>query len=90
MNWHELTQDEIDGLGDHEFLIDIQPDTVPHQGARDGNALIRIQRPGWSWIIVDKRGRGRKDKSPRVHAGPADTREAALADAIAKLMELRA
>jgi hypothetical protein len=88
-NWHAPTDDEINGVGDHIWLIDIQPDIVPYQACNDGNALIRVNRPGWSWIIADKRKKDRKDKSPYFHTGSAETREAAIGDAMAKLGELR-
>ena len=89
MNWHEPTQDEVDGCGDHRWLVDIQPDDIPHQATRDGDALIRIQRRGWSWLVKDTQKRDKKDTSPSYHMGWNDTREAAIGDAFAKLAELR-
>lgn len=89
MNWHEPTQDEINGMGDFAWHVDIQPDSIPHQATQDGDALIRIQRPGWSWLIVNKQKRDKKDKSPIFYMGVTDTREAAIGEAFAKLAELR-
>lgn len=90
MNWHEPTQEEIDGSGDNAFLVDITPDAIPHQVAQDGDALLRISRTGWSWILKDLRPRGRKEKRPYLHMGWNDTREAAIGEVLAKLAELRA
>jgi hypothetical protein len=89
MNWHEPTDDENNGVGDWSFMIDIQPDIVPHQAGVDGDALIRIARPGWSWVVKDLRPRDKKDKSSRLDIGHVDTREAAIGEVLAKLATLR-
>lgn len=91
MNWHQPTEEEINGDGDHRFLIDVIPDVVPHQAARDGDALVRIARPGWSWSILDRVKR--KDKRANVDdwfiIGMEDTREAAIGAMFSKLSEIR-
>lgn len=89
MNWHQPTKEEINGEGDHRWLVDIQPDDIPYQVTRDGDALVRIQRPGWSWLIRDTEKRGKKGHAPYYWTGVADTREAAIGEAFAKLAELR-
>lgn len=84
MNWHGSTQAEINGEGDHTYLIDIQPDIVPHQSMTDGDALLRIHKPGWSWTVLDTR------VELIVMLGHCDTKEAAVGEVQAALAELRA
>lgn len=92
MNWHEPTADEIKGEGGYQFLIDISPDWVPHQAATDGDALFRVQKPGWAWRIqrqvLDKKG---KRQGWQIYdLDIADTKEAAIGSAQAALGRLRA
>jgi hypothetical protein len=88
--WHAPSQAEISGEGDYAFVIDIQPDVIPYQAGVDGDALIRVNRPGWSWVIVDKRKRERKEKArPYFYMGTTESREAAIGEAMAQLGALR-
>lgn len=91
MNWHEPTPEEVDGTGDQAFLVDIAPDEVPHQAATDGDALFRIAKPGWAWMIRRERlGRkGNREGWRMMDSGVADTKEAAIGDAMAALGRLR-
>jgi hypothetical protein len=84
VNWHEPTEEEKDGTGDYNYLVDVMPDIVNHQAANDGDALLRIGKAGWTWIIRSKR-----DHLSVVDNGEANTKEAALADAQAALGRLR-
>lgn len=84
MNWHAPTEEEIAGLGDHVYLVDISPDTIPHQAMTDGDALFRVMKPGWSWIVKDLRR-----PNPWLDSGECDTKEAAIGDAQAALARLR-
>lgn len=93
MNWHEPTKDEVDGNGDWKFIVDIQPGDIPHQCGSDGDALFRIGRPGWNWMIrtfeYDKK-KGRYMRAAPFETGESETRPAAIADAQAALARLRA
>jgi len=92
MNWHEPTQDEIVGNGDHQFLVDILPGIIPHQTAQDGDALLRVGRHGWTWeirIFVEK-GRKKERTFSGFRLGEAETKDAAIGDALAELARLRA
>jgi hypothetical protein len=93
MNWHEPTQEETDGTGDCRFLVDIQPDIIPHQAATDGDALFRVSRPGWTWMIRVFEYDKKKNKHMRAapfETGDSETKPAAIADAQAALARLRA
>ena len=84
-SWHEPTKEEIEGNGDFRYLIDIMPDQVPHQASRDGDALIRVSKHGWSWGILDV---GQSPPKYIGEVGYADDRWIAIAqakDALAKL-----
>ena len=83
MNWHATSEDETKGKGDYTFIVDIQPDIVPYMAATDGDALLRIQKPGWSWGVLDLR------VELMVVIGHCDTKEAAIGEAQAALAELR-
>lgn len=85
MNWHEPTEDEWEGKGDYKYIIDIIPDSTPHQAGVDEDTLIRIGKPGWSWGIIDVS----PPHTSFIDMGYADTREAAIADAQARLARLR-
>lgn len=87
MNWHATTEAEANGEGDYRYIIDVSPDIIPHQSGTDGDALIRIGRPGWSWIILDRQP-GKK-KSPIAAMGHEEHRAAAIAMAVGALGELR-
>jgi hypothetical protein len=84
LNWHAPTEQDLNGEGEHVFLVDIQPDIVPHQSMTDGDALLRINKSGWSWCVLDTR------VDLIVMLGHCDTKEAAIGEAQAALGELRA
>lgn len=86
MNWHQPTKDEIDGHGDYRYIIDIMPDTGPHQATTDGDALVRVSQPGWSWQVLDL-----GQTPPRFvgDVGFATNRSIAVAEAMEFLGSLR-
>ena len=83
MNWHATSEAESSGKGDYTFIVDIQPDIVPYMSMTDGDALIRLNKPGWSWGVLDTR------VDLIVTIGHCDTKEAAIGEAQASLAELR-
>jgi hypothetical protein len=58
-DWHKMTSAEEDGVG-YTFVLDVSEDTIPDVAADHRGTLIRIAKPGWSWLareFVDKKGR---------------------------------
>ena len=84
MNWHE-PRPEDKNLSGYAFIVEVFPDMIPYQVASDGDAFICLSRPGWAWVIRDRRNK----KKLVMEDGKHETREAALADALAKLGEMR-
>lgn len=84
MIWREVTPPDTAGEGNYRYLIDIIPDTVPHQVGSDDTALVRIGRHGWAWSIFDMQENEWIGDVEYTH-----TREEAIGAVMSKLAELR-
>lgn len=90
MQWRQATQADRDGTGDHRYLVDIMPGDIAHQATNDGDALIRIGKRGWYWMIIDTQAPPRKKGEPYwLMMEEADAREDAIGAALEALAKLR-
>lgn len=87
MNWRAPKPE--DEQAQPEYVIDIIPDVIPHQVGEDGDAIVRISRPGWRWWVKQRRQQKKEISYQWMRDGYEEHRAAAIAAALEALAGLR-